>query len=383
MTGQNGEFIEQINVRTTKLAGDVLPDLDNSLPKYSQLKEFLKRRMQQKEILCEQLLPSEHVLARQFKMSRHTVRQALGELENEGWIRREQGRGTFCTYKEKVNRGTIAVITTYISDYIFPTIIRGIDEVFSSSGYTLALANTSNDKVKEAQCLANFLNRDDIAGFIVEPTKSAKENTNAPYFKELSRRGIPYIFLHAYYPDLDPAYIIMDDQQGSYTATKYLLQLGHRDIAGIFKADDIQGIKREAGFKTALAEDGVAFKPALLGRYETEQLLFYPYQFVKSTLHKLPRPTAIVCYNDQIALKVMEAIRDEGLRVPDDISVTGYDDSSLALAPEVKLTTIKHPKAEMGREAARLIIDMVEKRVERPRFTYQPELIIRNSCRNL
>jgi GntR family transcriptional regulator of arabinose operon len=355
---------------------------DNSLPKYSQLKEYLKEQMQQGEILFEQQLPSENILAKQFKMSRHTVREALGDLENEGWIRREQGRGTFCIYSEKLNKRTIAVITTYISDYIFPTLIRGIEEVLSSSGYTLVLANTGNDKGKEAQCLENLLNQD-IAGLIIEPTKSAEENTNINYFKDFQERGIPYVFLHAVYSGLEPAHIMMDDRNGGYMATNYLLQLGHRKIAGIFKTDDLQGIKRQEGFNAALAEYGITIQPEFIGEYTTEQLLSYPYQFTRSLLHNNPSPTAFFCYNDQIAIKVMEAIRNENLKIPQDISIIGYDDSSLALASEVKLTTIKHPKAEMGRQAARFIMDMVEKRVEKPSFIYQPELVIRNSCRNL
>ncbi len=355
---------------------------DSSLPKYSQLKEYLKRQMQQREILYEQQLPSENVLSKQFRMSRHTVREALGDLENEGWIRREQGRGTFCTYSGKVGNRTIALVTTYISDYIFPSLIRGIEEILSASGYTLVLANTGNDKIKEAQCLENSLSRD-IAGLIIEPTKSAEENINLDFFNEFQKRGIPYIFLNAVYSGIEPAYIMMDDLNGGYMATKYLLQLGHRNIAGIFKKDDLQGVKREEGFEKALAEYEITSPSNLLGKYVTEQLLSYPYQFTKTILHKNPQPTAIVCYNDQIAIKVMEAIRDEGLKIPKDISIIGYDDSGLALASEVKLTTIKHPKAEMGRQAARLIIDMVEKRVDKPRFIYQPELIIRNSCQNL
>ena len=362
--------------------GEVLVNPDHALPKYSQLKEHLKGRMQQKEIAYGEQLPSENVLAGQFKMSRHTVRAALGDLENEGWIRREQGRGTFCIYSERIGGKTVAVITTYISEYIFPTLIHGIEEVLSSRGYTLVLANTGNDKGKEAQCLDNFLSRE-ISGLIIEPTKSANENSSLGYFKEFEQRGIPYIFLHAAYSGLDPAYMMMDDQKGGFMAAKHLLQLGHREIAGIFKVDDLQGIRRQAGFKAALEEYNILFRPEFLGNYETENMSSYPYQFTKSILHKAPRPTSIVCYNDQIALQVMEAIRDEGLKVPGDVSVIGYDDSSLAMAPEVKLTTIKHPKAEMGRQVARFIIDMIEKRVAKPRFVYQPELIIRDSCRNL
>lgn len=354
----------------------------NSTPKYLQLKEHLKGMILRGEIAPGSQIPSEHTLARQFKLSRHTVRQALGDLENEGLINREQGRGTFCLGQIKNGAKTIAVVTTYISEYIFPAVIRGIEEVLSPAGYNLILVNTDNNKAKEALCLENLLNQE-IAGLIIEPTKSARENTNAKYFMELEKRRLPYLMLHASYPESDPAYIIMDDEKGGYMATQYLLQLGHRKIAGIFKADDLQGVRRQAGFMTALADYQTEFIPDFLGSFDTEQLSSFPYQFARRLLQKIDPPTAIVCYNDQTALGILEAIRDEGLKVPNQISVIGYDDSSYALASEVKLTTIKHPKIDMGQQAARFIIDMVEGRVEKPRFIYQPELIIRASCCNL
>lgn len=358
-------------------------ELNDSSPKYHQLKEFIKGQILRGEILPGDKLTSENALARQFKLSRHTVRQALGELENEGLIYREKGRGTFCGFNEKNKVKNIAVLTTYISDYIFPPIIRGIEEVLSNNGYNLILANTNNDKAKEAQCLENFLNQE-IGALIIEPTKSALENTNINYYKEFEAKGIPYLMFHAYYPDLEPAYIIMDDTQGAHMATNYLLQLGHRRIAGIFKNDDQQGVKRQAGFLSALKEYDIIENPAWIGNYTTESLRTYPYQFIQNLLRQDVRPTAIVCYNDQVALEVLEAIRNEGLTVPDDISVVGFDDSSLATATEIKLTTIKHPKAKMGRQIGNNIIQMLTHgSIEKPCFIYPSELIIRSSCRNI
>jgi GntR family transcriptional regulator of arabinose operon len=356
--------------------------LNNNAPKYLQLKEHLKEAIRQGVIPPDGQLPSENMLAKQFKMSRHTVRQAMGDLENEGYVYREQGRGTFCAPRSRSVGRTIAVVTTYISEYIFPAVIRGIEEVLSATGYTLILANTGNDKTKEAQCLENLLSQD-IAGLIIEPTKSARENTNLKYFQEIERRKIPYIMLHAAYPELDPAYIVMDDEKGGYMVTQYLLQLGHREIAGIFKSDDMQGVKRQAGFISALNAYNVTVRPEFLGNYETEQQKSYPYQFAKGLLQRADRPSAIVCYNDQIAIRILEAVREEGIKIPDQLSIISYDDSSLAMVSEVKLTTIKHPKAEMGRQAARLIIDMLEGRMDKPRLVYQPELIIRTSCHDL
>ena len=351
---------------------------DKHLPKYYQLKEYLKQMIQNGEITPAQKLPSESDLVRQFKISRHTVRHSFSELENEGWIYREQGRGTFCAYRGNKKEQKIAVLTTYISNYIFPSIIRGIEKILSELGFSFSIASTGNNKRKEAECMKRFLEQD-ISGIIVEPTKSAKPNINQEYFQELDKRNIPYILLHAIYPDLDSAYIIMDDEKGGFLATQYLLKLGHKDIAGIFKSDDLQGIRRQAGFLSALNKYKVTVNNEFLGNYETEQMFSYPYHFTINLLQKKNRPTAIVCYNDQIAIQVMEAIRRSNLKIPGDISLVGYDNSNLAVATEVKLTTIKHPKEEMGKRVARMIVDMINGKVRKPCFVYQPELIIRSS----
>jgi len=132
---------------------------------------------------------------------------------------------------------------------------------------------------------------------------------------------------------------------------------------------------------SALKKYNVTINNEFLGNYKTEQMFSFPYNFTINLLKKKNRPTAIVCYNDQIAIQVMEAIRRSNLKIPGDISLVGYDDSNLAVATEVKLTTIKHPKEEMGRRVARMIVDMINGKGKKPCFVYQPELIIRSSCK--
>lgn len=352
---------------------------DNYLPKYVQLKEYLKKVIRDGNLIPSQKLPSESELVRQFKISRHTVRHAFDELENEGWIYREQGKGTFCAYRKSQKEQKIAVLTTYISNYIFPYIIRGIEETLGESGFSFSIASTGNDKQKEEVCMRRYLEQD-ISGLIVEPTKSARENINHKYFEELEKRHIPYIFLHAAYPDLDSAYIIMDDEKGGFLATEHLLKQGHRDIAGIFLTDDLQGVKRQTGFMNCLRQYNNEMNREYLGNYQTKEIFAYPYNFAINLLNHKKRPSAIVCYNDQIAIQVIEAIRHCKLRIPQDISLVGYDDSNLAVATEVKLTTIKHPKEEMGRRVARMMVDMINGKMHKPCFMYQPELVIRSSC---
>ncbi|NCC77241.1 MAG: GntR family transcriptional regulator [Clostridia bacterium] len=329
-------------------------------------------------------LPSEHSLMEQFNVSRNTIRQAFAELTSLGLIYKEQGRGTFSKYipKNRNEKRIVAVMTTYISDYIFPDIIFGIEEVLSAEGYSMLLSNTNNNKEKETQLLKNIIAHD-VCGLIIEPTRSALFNINQPLFDELREKGIKIVFVNSTYPDVPGASVLLDDERGGFIATEYLLQLGHKRIAGIFKKDDIQGIKRREGFLSALRHYEVAADPALVVEYETTNQTLQPYLLAKSLLRQPNRPTAIFCYNDQIASMVITAARDCDLQVPRDLSVVGFDDSHKAIASEVKLTSVVHPKIEMGRRAAAFMIDMLDSDSDTPQILYRPELVVRDSCKNI
>lgn len=344
-----------------------------------QIAEYFKTQITQGLISPGDQLLTESEIVSKFIVSRHTVRIALMQLEKSGYIYKEQGKGTFCSTRDKhTKKRTIAVIATYMSNYIFPSIIRGIEEVLSEAGYNLMLLNTNNEKPKEAECLLKIIDND-VVGLIVESTMSAYENVNLKWYKELEKKDVPYIMMNAKYDELDPAYVIMDDVEGEYLITKYLLQLGHRKIAGIFKKDDIQGVNRQLGYKKAMSEFGITISDEFINNFETKELAFTPYEFTTNLIHKKERPTAIACYNDQIATYVLEAVRDAGLRIPEDISITGYDDSDIAIATELKFTTVIHPKEEMGRRTARLLINMIEEKAKKPTYIYKPELLIRYS----
>jgi len=352
---------------------------DDNIPKYVKIFNYFKMLIESGDIAFGDKILSESEIVLKFKVSRHTVRQALMKLEIDSYIYKEQGRGTFCCYKESKNdKKNIAVLTTYISNYIFPPIISGIEEVLSASGYTLTLFNTNNDKQKEGEYLRKIIDSD-FAGLIIEPTMSALENTNLDLYKELDKKELPYIMINAKYDEISPAYVIMDDVKGGYILTKYLIKMGHKRIAAIFKNDDIQGVNRKLGFMKAMVEFNIDIKNEYTLNYGTGEENCLPYEFTRNLLKKNNPPSSIVCYNDQIALYVLQAAHGAGLRVPEDISLVGYDDSDLSTATELKLTTVNHPKGEMGRRAATLLINMIEKNKEKPYYVYKPELILRNS----
>lgn len=352
-------------------------------PKYQQLKEHIIDIIDSRELKPGEKIWSENELADRFQMSRHTVRQAIGELVNEGWLYRIQGKGTFvakrCDHKFSQTK-TIGVMTTYLNDYIFPAIIRGIDIVLSQQGYNIVLSCTYNEHEKERMCLENFYNRG-IDGLIVETTKSALPNPNLDLYRKLNDKGIPILFIHGFYKELDYPYIVEDDTEAGYLAAEHLIDLGHTRIGGIFKADDIQGHYRFAGFRKACQESGLELPDTRILWFSTGEEKDKLEGSDNRLQQLLEECSALICYNDQIAVRVLDRARSIGIIVPDDLSLVSFDDSQLAIASEVKLTTIAHPQEKLGEEAARAILQMIVGEKDYHSLKMKPRLVIRGSTR--
>lgn len=362
---------------------------DKQTHKYLVIKQEILKWIQSGRLKANDQMPSENEIAEQFQVSRQTVRQSLGELEQEGWLYRLQGKGTFvCIPTAQTGHSvqTIGVITTYISNYIFPLIVRGAEAVLRNKGYRLVLSSTDNDKEKERESLSLMM-RQPLSGLIIEPTKSAEGNPNLNYFLSLDYQQIPYIMINERYPEMNCPYIKMDDEEGGFLAAEHLIQLGHRRIAGFFKTDDLQGVNRLKGFIRAHHHYQVPLLPHLVIHYSTAEKQTKSYDAAIALLGSPEeRPSSFVSYNDELALHLLGAIRHCGMSVPLDISLVGFDDSTLATATEVKLTTLSHPKTQLGTDAAELLIRMIEgkhnpKHVDAVVKIYKPELIIRESTR--
>lgn len=355
--------------------------MSRRIPKYMALKNELLSWFEAGRLETGKQVPSEHEIAEQFGVSRQTVRQAFGELEKEGWLERIQGKGTFARNpkrweSEKVK--TIGIITTYISDYIFPHIVRGAEAELRSKGYRLLLSSTDNNKEKEMESL-RLMTSQPLSGLIIEPTKSAEGNPNLGYFLSLQERGIPYLMINEKYRELECPCLKVDDESGGYMAAKHMLEKGHTSIAGFFKRDDLQGVNRLKGFLRAHREAGISPAPERVITYTTEQKADLPLKRAVEML-RLPaegRPTAMVGYNDELAVLLMQAASRCGLRIPEDVSIVGFDDSSLASG--LKLTTLTHPKTQMGEMAARQLIQMIEQGGVFEDTVYLPELVERES----
>ncbi|TDF97282.1 GntR family transcriptional regulator [Paenibacillus piri] len=354
--------------------------------KYETVKDEIKSWIMQGSVLPHEKIGTENELMDRFRVSRHTIRQAIGDLENEGWIYRWQGKGTFCADPSKRTKSshykTIGVITTYISEYIFSSIMRGIESYLSSKDYTVILASTNNNIDKERKCIESIMARN-VDALIVEPTKSALFNPNINYYLNLETNQVPYVMFNAQYPQLQAPSLIVDDEQGGFVGADHLIGLGHKKIVGIFKTDDLQGVNRMNGFIRAHRERRVPITPGLIISYNTEDHREKIQSEVKRLLEQYKDEiTAIFCYNDAIALAIINLLREMNLKVPEDVSIVGYDDSYLSEMSEVKLTSVVHPKRAMGEDAAKIIVELVEGKQTgsaASSVVYKPELVIRTS----
>ena len=245
-----------------------------------------------------------------------------------------------------------------------------MDNVLSESGYSIILKNTGNSRQKEARCLEELLKKD-IDGLIIEPSKSEMVCKHRNLYQNLDKFEIPYVFIQGIYSEMrDKPHILMDDTKGGYLVTRYLLELGHRKIKGFFKADDMQGMKRHKGYVQALQEAGIPYDPDDVVWFHTEDRKVKPALMAKEMVLSGQLPDGIVCYNDQIAVQVMEELEKLGIRIPEDISITGYDGVAMIQMCQPQLTTVEQDVFKIGREAARKLVHLIEQ----PRTTL-PEIV--------
>jgi GntR family transcriptional regulator of arabinose operon len=367
-------------------------------PKYKKVKKELLRLFKERNFSKGLQLPTEFELMETHGFSRNTIRQALGELEAEHIVYRVHGKGSFFNGFDRTSpekhgstpqkSGLIGLVNFFFMDYIYPDIMRGIEDTIYKEGYSLALSNCNLDQAKEMESVKRLLDQG-IKGLILEPSKNYQITVDHPLIKLLKEADIPVVTTHWNPSDKQFSMVTIDDTKAGYDATKYLLKNGHTNIGIIYKKDVQAGRFRYEGYIKALSESGFRVDPDHVLSFTDSEERANPeqgYYLTKKMLSEShTKPSAIFYFNDFLALQGYKAIGDLGLVIPDDISVIGFDDYRASSLVQPPLTTFEHPKYTLGKWAANILLEEMDSS-HRPmpmQLIFEPAFIERASVGKL
>ncbi len=355
-------------------------------PKYQTVIDWITKEIADGRLKPGDRLMSEEKMGREFGLCRQTIRRATQELVRQGIVTRVQGSGTYVggilPKMRKERHMNVAVVSTFYESYIFPLTLRGIEKTLLNSGYAMQVSFTGNKVSNETTILKMILQKNNIDGLIVEPSKSALPNPNIKYYKEIMDRHIPIIFFNDIYPALQAPCIRLDDYSVSRDAANLLIQAGHKRLAGIFKLDDGQGRRRYSGFVDAVRESQLKISSRQIFWIDTEAQMELKEQ--EAYLFKrIEGCTGIVCYNDEVAKQVIDLALSRGIRIPEDLSVVSIDDSDLAEICRVPFTSFPHPKEKLGEKSAKNLLKKIDNPSFDGNYIFSAEAVLRDSIRRI
>lgn len=327
--------------------------------KYTSIINWINSQISSGNLKSGNKLPTEKELMKQFSMSRQSVRRAISQLVEQGVLTSRQGSGTYVSDQVgRPNSNTVTLILTNYDDDIFPAKVSGIYEVLEDTRYVVNLFFTENSLNREDKIL-HAIKDNPCAGILIDGTRSALPRINGDLLRRIAEKT-PCIMMDSVYADCSLPCVRMDDVAGGYLATKYLLDNGHRRIAYIGRIDYRQGQARYQGYGKALSDYHVEINDYHICWYTYQQLHYlFSGEHAKDLLEMCRDCTALFCYNDRLAFKFLQFFKKNGIRVPEDISIIGYDNVDI---PECSrsITSINHPKEKLGKIAAENLLHLIQ-----------------------
>lgn len=332
-------------------------------------------------------------IARQVGVSKTTVYRAL---HNTGRIHpstREQVlrvaqelgyRPNLLARSLRMQRtSTLGLVVVGLAGWFYSHILEGVDSVAQANEYSVLIACSGGFPDKERNIVQTLLDKR-VDGLIVAP---ADPEENRELYEELLALQTPIVFIDRYIPGLLTDFVATENELGGYLATKHLLTLGRRRIAFVTtssrerRATSVIG--RFAGYQQALAEYGVSetteLGPGLPDVVPEEE---HAYNAVNRYLADGGKLDGVFAVNDDIAYGAIRALQAHGLRVPEDVSVVGFDNQDTSAFIFPPLTTVAQPMREIGQRAASLLLDRILKKDSSApqQMLLAPKLIVRQSC---
>lgn len=329
-------------------------------------------------------------IARELDISPSTVSRALKDhpdispetkkAVNELAEKLHYEPNTIALSLRKSRTYTIGVIIPEIVHFFFSTVISGIEDVAYSSGYNVIVCQSNENHEREV-IDAKALISHRVDGLLISLSKTTTDFT---HFREIYDRGVPIVFFDRICEELNTSRVMVDDYYGAFQATEHLIEMDSKRIAHLSGPETLLISKnRLQGYKDALIKHDLEIDEQLIRRSGTVD--YDEGRNVTQDLLKLENPPdAIFANNDMTAIGAMAAIKENALKIPDDVAVVGFSDWLMASMVEPSLSSVSQPGFEMGQIAARMFIEQIESKDENfaPKTKIFPtHLIIRDSSR--
>lgn len=264
-------------------------------------------------------------------------------------------------------------VSAFFTDPYFPLLLKGISEACNQRDYALAffLITSKQDEKKIYQKVSN---RSLLDGVLVQSGHHGDQHI----IGNLLDASIPQVILGRPFRADNVSYVNVDNVKGAYTAVSHLIRLGHKRISTITgPLESTVGMDRKEGYCKALSERGFPVTNGLIVEGDfSEQSGYYGMQALLRE-----NPDAVFAASDVMAFGAMRAIQEAGRRIPDEISVVGFDDIPMSAVNDIKLTTVRQPVFETGVRAVEVLIDMIENSLDFPQhIILDTKLIVRLTC---
>jgi LacI family transcriptional regulator len=276
----------------------------------------------------------------------------------------------------KTNRSfTVGVLIPDLTNPLFPPIVRGIEDRLAEAGYTPLIVNTDNDPERERSHLEAMLARQ-VDGLIAATARLDVEPLAAA-----AAGGTPLVLVNRSFEDGSVSAVTVDDRRGIALAVEHVAGLGHRLIGHVAGPQNVStGHQRYQGFLAAMADAGLEARPehvSFSGSFTESEGA----RACAEVLNQAPRVTALVAANDRLAMGCYDALADEGLVCPRDVSVVGFNDMPFIERLSPPLTSVRVPQREIGTAAAEILLAQLADDAPSPpsELLLEPTLVVRAS----
>lgn len=359
-------------------------DKPDSSPLYCRLKEIIRQKIISGELPAGARIASERDICETYGVSRITAIRTLSDLVSEGLIFREQGKGTFVADIAPDHNKTFTIgVGLHDPGYLmlpfFSCIIAGMTEVGGTEGYRVQLIATNGQRQGDEQSLySRVLEQKEVDGLVVVDYVVSDSD-----LIDLKSHGLPIVLLERAVPGHDFCSVVLDNRGGAFQLVEHLSELGHRDIGFVAVSSLAHPPTRERyeGLRSALEVRGLEFHPEwIIVEHEAQKGQDILQPGLAGLISLKHRPTALICYDDAVALKTIYILRSLGFKVPQDMSITGFDNFPQSEHTVPRLTTVDSHLMDLGREAARMLIaQMRGEKLVRRRHVGPATIVIRDS----